>query len=140
MPARPIDPETLQLINAIREALQDVDAVEEKTMFGIHVFTVHEKVCLGIANNELLVRLPPSSHAAIAETPGVRPLTDRGMAGFFFISPAAYATRAAWQRWIADALAFNPMAKASPKRKRKTSVKPSDDDHEGQRLPQGHQA
>lgn len=128
MPPRPIAPETLQLIHAVHEALHGTPGVEEKTMFGIHVFMVNDKICLGVQGDELLVRLPPTEHTQIAELPGVRPLTQHGMDGFFFISPAAYATRAAWQHWIGSALAFNPLAKASPKRKRKTTIKPADTD------------
>lgn len=67
--------------------------------------------------DELLVRLPPDTHAAVAETPGVRTLSSKGlMDGYFYISPAAYATRAQWQHWIAAALAFNPLAKAMRKK------------------------
>lgn len=125
MPARPIAPETLQLIDAVRDALQGYTDVEEKSMFGCYVFMVNGKMCLGVENDELLVRLPPAEHAQIAEKPGVRPLSSRGMDGFFFISPVAYATRSAWQSWIDSALAFNPLAKATPKRKSKRSAKPN---------------
>ena len=79
MPRRPIAPETLQLIDAVREALAENVAgvdVQEKTMFGCHVFMVDGKMCLGVENDELLVRLPPSTHAQVAETPGVRPLSS----------------------------------------------------------------
>lgn len=118
MPAKPIAPETLQLIDAVRDALLDCTAVEEKTMFGCHVFMVDGKMCLGVENDELLVRLPPASHAQIAEMPGVRPLSSRGlMDGYFLVGPTAYARREQWQHWISEALAFNPLAKATPKRK-----------------------
>lgn len=118
MPAKPIAPETLQLIDAVRDALQDCAAVEEKTMFGCHVFMVDGKMCLGVENDELLVRLPPAGHAQIAEMPGVRPLSSRGlMDGYFLVGPTAYARREQWQHWISEALAFNPLAKATPKRK-----------------------
>ena len=121
MPRRPLAPETLQLIDAVREALAEnvvgVD-VQEKTMFGCHVFMVDGKMCLGVENDELLVRLPPDSHAQIAEMPGVRPLSSRGlMDGYFLVGPTAYARREQWQHWISEALAFNPLAKATPKRK-----------------------
>ena len=126
MPRRPLAPETLQLIDAVREALAEnlvgVD-VQEKTMFGCHVFMVDGKMCLGVENDELLVRLPPSSHAQVAETPGVRPLSSKGlMDGYFLVGPAAYATREAWQHWIDGALAFNPLAKATPKKKKKAAA------------------
>ncbi|NIF82467.1 TfoX/Sxy family protein [Comamonas sp. Tr-654] len=118
MPAKPIAPETLQLIDAVRDALLDCTAVEEKTMFGCHVFMVDGKMCLGVENDELLVRLPPASHAQIAEMPGVRPLSSRGlMDGYFLVGPTAYARRDQWLYWIGEALAFNPLAKATPKRK-----------------------
>ena len=92
-------------------------------MFGCHVFMVDGKMCLGVENDELLVRLPPSSHAQVAETPGVRPLSSKGlMDGYFLVGPAAYATREAWQHWIDGALAFNPLAKATPKKKKKTEA------------------
>ena len=123
MPRRPLDPETLRLIDAVREALAENIAgleIEEKSMFGCHVFMVDGKMCLGVENDELLVRLPPDSHAQVAETPGVRPLSSSGgMNGYFLISPTAYSTREAWNAWIAGALAFNPLAKATPKKRKK---------------------
>lgn len=120
MPARPLSDTTLHLIDAVREALAGCDDVQEKRMFGCHVFMVNGKLCLGVEDDELLVRLPPAQHAAIAETPGLRPLSSKGqMDGYFFIGPAAYATREKWQHWIAQALAFNPQAKATPPKKSK---------------------
>ena len=119
MPRRPLDPETLQLIDAVRDALADCVDVQEKTMFGCHVFMVNGKMCLGVENDELLVRLPPDSHAQVAEMAGVRPLSSKGlMDGYFLVGPSGYATRPAWQYWIQGALSFNPLAKATPKRKK----------------------
>ena len=123
MPARPVADETLQLIAAVRDALAEHlggDAsIEERTLFGCHAFMVHEKLCLAVKGEDLLVRLPPAEHEATAETPGLRELDPRGgMRGYFWVEPDAYATRAQWQRWIAGALAFNPQAKASPRRRK----------------------
>ena len=132
MPARPLAPETLHLIDAVRTALQDQVDVVEKTMFGCHIFMVNGKMCLGVENDELLVRLPPAEHAVLAETPGLRPLSPKGMHGYFFIAPAAYATRTQWQRWITAALAFNPLARATPSRK-----KPKPTGSAVQALPEG---
>jgi len=129
MPARPISPETLQLIDTVRDALAGCADVEEKTMFGCHVFMVNGKMCLGVENDELLVRLPPQTHAQVAETAGVRPLSPRGgMQGYFLVGPSAYATREAWQYWIDGALAFNPLAKATPKKKPKAAAESADPD------------
>lgn len=129
MPAKPLSDETLQLIDAVREALADHGGeVEEKRMFGCHVFMLNGKLCLGVEHDELLVRLPPDTHAAVAETPGVRTLSSKGfMDGYFYISPAAYATQAQWLHWIDAALTFNPLAKATPKKARKTGRATADD-------------
>lgn len=119
MPARPLAPETLQLIDAVRDALADCSDVQEKTMFGCLVFMVNGKMCLGVKNDELLVRLPPNTHAQLAEMAGVRPMSSKGlMDGYVLISPTGYATREVWHYWIEGALAFNPLAKASPRRKK----------------------
>ena len=122
MPTRPLSDATLHLIDAVRTALAAQDSVEEKRMFRCHVLMVNGKLCIGVQGDELLVRLPPATHTAVAETPGVRPLSNKGLTnGYFYISPAAYATREQWQHWIAAALAFNPLAKASRKRKLKSA-------------------
>lgn len=124
MPARPLAPETLQLIAAVQDALAErlgaQASVEERPLFGCHAFLMDGKLCLGVKGEDLLVRLPPEQHAAIAEQPAVRELDPRGgMQGYFWVEPAGYATRVQWQYWVDAALAYNPQAKASPRRSKK---------------------
>ena len=123
MPARPITPETLRLIAAVQEALAERlgarATVEERPLFGCNAFMVDGKLCLAVKGEDLLVRLPPQDHAATAEQPAVRELDSRGgMPGYFWVEPAGYATRAQWQHWVHAALAYNPQAKASPRRRK----------------------
>ena len=123
MPARPLADETLHLIAAVRDALAErlgADAtVEERKLFGCHAFMVDGKLCLAVKGEDLLVRLPPLEHAATAEQRGVRELDPRGgMPGYFWVEPMGYATRAQWLHWITTALAYNPQAKATPRRTR----------------------
>ncbi|SDM00567.1 TfoX N-terminal domain-containing protein [Oryzisolibacter propanilivorax] len=129
MPARPLLDATLQLIDAVRAALAErlgaQDVVDERTLFGCHAFMVNGKLCLGVKGEALLVRLPPAQHASVAEQPGVRELDARGgMPGYFWIDPAGYATQAQWQHWLDAALAYNPLARATPRRRR-PSLPPS---------------
>ena len=120
----PLPDEALRLIAAVQDALAErlgaaVD-VQERPLFGTHAFMVDGKVCLAVKGDELLVRLPPQEHDAIAETPGLRELDPRGgMPGYFWVAPSGYATRAQWQHWIDAALAYNPQAKATPRRRSK---------------------
>ena len=131
MPARPLASETLQLIAAVQNALAErlgaQATVEERPLFGCHAFMVDGKLCLAVKGDNLLVRLPPDQHEAIAETPGLRELDPRGgMAGYFWATPAAYATRAQWRHWIDAALAYNPSAKATrPRGKTAPGIPPS---------------
>ncbi|GGH57033.1 hypothetical protein GCM10010975_16280 [Comamonas phosphati] len=118
MPAKPLLPETLVLIDALREALVQRSDVEERTLFGIHCFLVDGKLCLGVKNGELLVRLPPERHTELMEMQNTRELSpDGGMQGYFWVEPNGFATREHWQFWLDQALAYNPRAKASPRRK-----------------------
>ncbi len=121
MPTRPVSIETLRLIAAVRDALAEhlgADAtVDERPLFGCHAFMVNGKLCLAVKGEDLLVRLPPQEHTTVAELPGVRELDPRGgMPGYFWVEPTGYATRPQWLHWVQTALAYNPQAKASPRR------------------------
>ncbi len=118
MPAQPISPESLQLMDAVREALSTRADVGERRMFGIDCFFVDGKLCLGVKQGELMVRLPPERHDEFLEMQNTRELSPSGgMTGYFWVEPNGFATRAQWQCWLAEALAYNPRAKASPRRK-----------------------
>ena len=120
MPARPLSDETLHLIDAVRGALAHRSDVEERTMFGCYCFFVDGKLCVGVKGNELLVRLPPDRHSALQEMQNTRELSPGGgMKGYFWVEPNGYATRAQWNYWIQEALAYNPLARATPPRKAK---------------------
>ena len=118
MPARPLSDETLHLIDAVRTALAHRSDVQERPLFGTHAFFVDGKMCIAVKGNELLVRLPRDQHSALQEMQNTRELSPGGgMKGYFWVEPNGYATRAQWNYWIQEALAYNPRAKASPRRK-----------------------
>jgi len=118
MAARPLSDETLHLIDALRTALAQRSDVDERTMFGCYCFFVDGKLCVGVKGEELLVRLPPDRHGEFQEMQNTRELSPGGgMQGYFWVEPNGYATRAQWSFWLDEALAYNPRAKASPRRK-----------------------
>lgn len=122
MPARPLSDETLHLIDAVRAALAHRADVNERTMFGCWCFFVDGKLCIGIKRDELLVRLPPGRHAEFQEMQNTRELSPGGgMQGYFWVEPNGYATREQWTLWLSEALAYNPLAKASPRPKKSAS-------------------
>ena len=118
MATRPLSDETLHLIGALRTALAQRSDVDERTMFGCYCFFVDGKLCMGVKGEELLVRLPPDRHGEFQEMQNTRELSPGGgMQGYFWVEPNGYATRAQWNFWLNEALAYNPQAKASPRRK-----------------------
>ena len=118
MATRPLSDETLHLIGALRTALAQRSDVDERTMFGCYCFFVDGKLCMGVKGEELLVRLPPDRHGEFQEMQNTRELSPGGgMQGYFWVEPNGYATRAQWNFWLDEALAYNPQAKASPRRK-----------------------
>ena len=120
MPARPLSDETLHLIDAVRTVLAHRSDVQERPLFGTHAFFVDGKMCIAVKGNELLVRLPPDRHCALQEMQNTRELSPGGsMKGYFWVEPNGYATRAQWNYWIQEALAYNPLARATPPRKTK---------------------
>jgi TfoX/Sxy family transcriptional regulator of competence genes len=129
MPARPLSDQTLHLIHALRESLEQALegktlGLQERTLFGSYCFFVDEKLCMGIKDDELLVRLPPERHAEFLEMQGLRELSPQGgMVGYFWIAPDGYASREHWDLWVREAVAYNPSAKASPRKKKAASSK-----------------
>jgi len=118
MPARPLSDETLQLIAAVRTALAARSDVEERSLFGTHAFFVDGKLCIAVKDEELLVRLPPERHREFQELQNTRELSPDGkMQGYFWVEPNGYATRAQWRFWLDEVLAYNPRAKASPRKR-----------------------
>ncbi|PUA97038.1 TfoX-like protein [Acidovorax sp. 107] len=123
MPARPLSDETLHLIDAVRSALAHRSDVDERTMFGCYCFFVDGKLCIGVKGDDLLVRLPPERHGVLQEMENTRELSPGGgMKGYFWVEPNGYTTRAQWTYWLEEALAYNPLAKATPPRKAKAKT------------------
>ena len=128
MPARPLSDQTLHLIHALRESLEQALegkalGLQERTLFGSYCFFVDEKLCMGIKDEELLVRLPPDRHAEFLEMQGLRELSPQGgMEGYFWVAPDGYASREHWDLWVHEAVAYNPSAKASPRKKKAVSA------------------
>lgn len=123
MPARPLSDETLHLIDAVRSTLAHLSDVEERTMFGCYCFFVDGKLCIGIKGEDLLVRLPPDRHTELQEMQNTRELSPGGgMKGYFWVEPNGYTTRVQWSFWLEEALAYNPLAKATPRKKPKKST------------------
>jgi TfoX/Sxy family transcriptional regulator of competence genes len=96
--------------------------VEEKKMFGGLCFMVNDKMCIGVEKERLMVRIDPERYEEAMEKEGCQPMdfTGKVMKGFVFVDADSVTTKKKLEYWVALALEYNKIAKAS---KKKTATK-----------------
>ena len=94
----------------------------EKKMFGGVAFMVDDKMCVGIVKTDLMARIGPDPYVEALKNPHVREMdfAGRPMAGYVFVEPDGVDADDDLEHWVDLSLAFNPFAKASKKKKKKT--------------------
>ena len=93
--------------------------IEEKKMFGGLCFMVNDKMCIGVEQERLMVRLDPAIYDEVLEKEGAQPMdfTGKVMKGYVFVDIDAVNTKAKLNYWVQLALEYNKEAKASKKRR-----------------------
>ncbi len=106
------------LVNRIREALADIPKVEEKRMFRGITFLVDDKMCICVADNEILCRFDPDLHDEVTAKNGSRIMEMKGREykGFVFVNEAVLNTEKQLSFWVNLSLGFNKRAKSSKKK------------------------
>jgi TfoX/Sxy family transcriptional regulator of competence genes len=96
------------------------EKVEEKKMFGGLCFMVNDKMCLGVEQERLMVRLDPAKYDEVMEKDGCMPMdfTGKVMKGYVFVDIAVLNTKKKLEYWIKLALDYNKIAKPSKKKKK----------------------
>ena len=94
---------------------------EEKRMMGGLCFMVHEKMCVGVYRDQLMVRLDPAGRTAALQRRGCAPMefTGRPLRGFVLVSSEGWADRRDFDHWLTLAMDFNPQAVSSKKKRLK---------------------
>src|ERR1044071_7207738 len=107
-----------QLSNRIREAMANVPHVEEKLMFGGICYMVNDKMCIGVANDEMMCRIGPDNYETALEKPGCREMVFTGspMKGYVFVASEGMQSKKGFDYWINLCLEFNAHAKSSKKK------------------------
>jgi len=92
--------------------------VEEKRMFGGLCFMVNDKMCVGVEQERLMVRLDPARYDEVIEKEGCKPMdfTGKVMKGYVFVDIDVLNTKKKLEYWIGLALEYNKIAKASRKK------------------------
>jgi TfoX/Sxy family transcriptional regulator of competence genes len=93
--------------------------LEEKKMMGGLAFMVNGKMCVGVMQDNLMVRISPDVYAVALKKPGCKPMdfTGRVLKGFVFVDGEGTDNQNDLQHWVDLALQYNPFAKASPKKR-----------------------
>ena len=93
---------------------------EEKKMFGGLCFMVNDKMCVGVENERMMLRIDPAKYEEVMEMEGCRPMdfTGKVMKGFIFVDADVLNTKKKLEYWIKLALEYNAIAKASKKKKK----------------------
>ncbi len=108
------------LSERVRRSLKELNSpFEEKKMFGGICFLVNDKMCVGIINNDLMVRIDPLDQDIYLQEKGCRMMdfTKRPMKGYLYVSPDGIDMDEDLEKWVKRCLDFNPKAKSSKKRK-----------------------
>lgn len=89
-----------------------------KKMFGGLCYMVNDKMCLGVLDTRLMVRLDPAVETQALQQTGCKPMdfTGRPMKGYVFVDATGHQSDAQLKHWLDLALAYNPKAKASRKK------------------------
>src|SRR5256885_6953933 len=109
-----------KLADRVRELISlSHKKVEEKRMFGGLCFMVNYKMCVGVEQQRLMVRLDPAKYEEAMKKDGCKPMdfTGKVMKGFVFVDIDALNTKMKLEYWIKIALDYNKIAKATKKKK-----------------------
>ena len=92
---------------------------ESKRMMGGLCFMVNGKMCVGVEQNRLMARIGPEVYDDALTRKGCRPMdfTGRPMRGFVFVELAGLKSEKDLAFWLELALAYNPTAKKSARKK-----------------------
>lgn len=121
----------VELAERVRASLAGERDVTEKAMFGGIAFLVGGHMALGVAKDDLMVRVGPAAHDGALAAPHARPMdfTGKPMRGMLFVAPAGTRTAQQVGAWTKRAVAFArtlpPKTKASPKAGRGRRPAPS---------------
>jgi TfoX/Sxy family transcriptional regulator of competence genes len=109
-----------KLANRVREHISKTHKItEEKKMFGGLCFMVDHKMCIGVEQERIMVRLDPAIYDEALEMQGCQPMdfTGKPMRGYVFVDAGSLATQKKLAYWVDLALDYNAIAKASKKKK-----------------------
>lgn len=117
------------MADRVRSVFKEKDtSFTEKKMFGGLCFMVDDKMCCGIHYDKkketdlLMARIGEAASPEALKKSGCHPMdfTGRPMKGYVFVTPDGFDSDEDLATWVQLCIDFNPLAKASKKRKKKS--------------------
>lgn len=107
------------LAQQLRSFLESIPGIEEKTAFQGLAFMLHNKMLVGLRNDELMCRFDPDLHDELAASGTYREMMHRNkvVKGYLYIPASGLKTKKDFRYWIGLAVAYNKTAKPSKKKK-----------------------
>lgn len=95
---------------------------QSKKMMGGLCYMLDDKMLLGIMKEQMMARIGPEGYAEALQKDGVHEMTftGRSMKGYVFIDIEALDFDDELDYWIQLCVNYNPLAKRSKKKKKKT--------------------
>ena len=92
----------------VRALLADERQVAEKAMFGRRMFMLEGKLAVGVAGDELMVRVGVEGRREALGQPRTRAcvMSGRHLEGWVLVQPTAVATEAGLDAWVQRGAAF----------------------------------
>lgn len=109
----------LELADRLRNNIKTNKSIEEKKMMGGLCFMIDDKMCIGVVQDEIMLRINPDMVDDLITKQGCRRMdfTGRPMKGYIFVDDTAYNSDRELRTWLDYALSFNDLAKSSKKKK-----------------------
>ncbi len=97
-----------KLAERVRSALAGRRRIAERKMFGGLAFLLRGRMCCGILNDDLMVRVGPERYVAALARPHVRPMdfTGKPLSGFVYVDSPGVKTGAALAKWLREATEY----------------------------------
>lgn len=97
-----------RLAGKIRVLLAERRGVSEKKMFGGLSFLIGGRMCVGIIDDDLVVRVGAEQHEKALALPSARPMdfTGRPMKGFVYVGPGGWQKDATLKKCVDMSVSF----------------------------------
>jgi TfoX N-terminal domain len=97
-----------KLVERVRREIGERRGLSERQMFGCAAFFLNGNLSCGVRDNEIIVRVHPSSSTAAVKEPGARPfdLSGRPMKGWVLVDPTRIEGPKAFSKWISRGVEY----------------------------------